>query len=113
MGFSPHQVPLVLMRFQSYYGFNSLPEPLASAGTRRDQVHEELAILINPNIRNVADGYIAGVASLFHVLIHILYSAYNCMLLRIAFGRTEVSCSLIFQILNIPIHQQWNLLYVG
>ena len=49
--------PLVLMRFQSYYGFNSLPEPLASAGTRRDQVHEELAILKNPNTRNVADGY--------------------------------------------------------
>ena len=56
-GFSPHQGSLVLMRFQSYYGFNSLPEPLASAGTRRDQVHEELAILINPNTRNVADGY--------------------------------------------------------
>ena len=45
------------MRFQSYYGFNSLLEPLASAGTRRDQVHEELAILINPNTCNVADGY--------------------------------------------------------
>lgn len=45
------------MRFQSYYGFNNLPEPLASAGTRRDQVHEELAILKNPNTRNVADGY--------------------------------------------------------
>lgn len=57
MGFSPYQGSLVLMRFQSYYGFNNLPEPLASAGTRRDQVHEELAILKNPNTRNVADGY--------------------------------------------------------
>ena len=28
--------PLVLMRFQSYYGFNNLPEPLASAGTGKD-----------------------------------------------------------------------------
>lgn len=35
-GFLVPPGPLVLMRFQSYYGFNSLPEPLASAGARRD-----------------------------------------------------------------------------
>ena len=33
------------------------------------------------------------------------------MLLRIAFGRTEVTCSLIYRILNILIRWQLNLLY--
>ena len=69
-------------------------------------MHEELAILINPNSRNVADDTTAGVVLLNHVLIYSHLSAHNCMLLRVVFGRTEVSCSLIFQILNIPIHQR-------
>ena len=35
-GFLAPPRPLVSMRFQSYYSFNNLPGPLASAGTRRD-----------------------------------------------------------------------------
>ena len=50
-------ISLVFDYVYGYYSFNNLPGPLASAGTRRDQVHEELAILKNPNTRNVADGY--------------------------------------------------------